>query len=93
MAHKKGAGSTKNRRDSKSKHLGKKVCPEQHINKPFVRQAKLSFGLGKNVLIGKDYSFLSSKEGFGSFENYNNEDMTNIDTYAGIVHVKDVQNF
>lgn len=82
MAHKKGAGSTKNGRDSKSKHLGIKVCTGQYVNKGgiVVRQRGLSFKPGKNVIIGKDYTLFSSKKGFVRFENYKSEKIINIDS-------------
>ena len=58
MAHKKGAGSTKNGRDSVSKRLGIKVYGNQ-IVKPgdiIVRQRGLKFKPGKGVLVGRDYT-------------------------------------
>lgn len=81
MAHKKGAGSTKNGRDSKSKHLGIKVCTRQCINKGgiIVRQRGLSFKPGKNVMVGKDYTLFAAKKGLVRFESYKNKKIIYID--------------
>nr|ARW60123.1 ribosomal protein L27 [Laurencieae sp.] len=61
MAHKKGSGSTKNGRDSKSKRLGIKKYGG-HFVKPgniIVRQRGSRFNLGCNVSQGKDYTIFS----------------------------------
>lgn len=65
MAHKKGSGSTKNGRDSKSKRLGIKKYGGQ-IVKPgniIVRQRGSKFKLGTNVGQGKDYTIFSLVSG------------------------------
>ena len=51
MAHKKGAGSTKNGRDSNSKRLGIKVYGNQQVKSGgiIVRQRGLTFKPGKGV--------------------------------------------
>nr|QCI07837.1 ribosomal protein L27 [Pleonosporium borreri] len=72
MAHKKGSGSTKNGRDSKSKRLGvkkyggNKVIPGNII----IRQRGTKFIPGLNVGIGKDYTLFSLIEGIVQFESY-----------------------
>ena len=74
MAHKKGAGSTKNGRDSKSKRLGVK-CFHGHSVQPgniLIRQRGLSFKPGKNVGIGRDYTLYALKEGLVSFKKTKN---------------------
>lgn len=73
MAHKKGAGSTKNGRDSKSKRLGVK-CFHGHQVKTgniLVRQRGLTFKSGNNVGIGKDYTLYALKEGTVFFKKSN----------------------
>lgn len=70
MAHKKGAGSTKNGRDSKSKRLGVK-CFQGHqveAGNILIRQRGLSFKPGKNVGVGKDYTLYALKKGYVSFK-------------------------
>lgn len=70
MAHKKGAGSTKNGRDSKSKRLGVK-CFHGHkvqAGNILIRQRGVSFEAGKNVGIGRDYTLYASVEGIVSFK-------------------------
>ncbi|RZC16507.1 50S ribosomal protein L27, chloroplastic-like isoform X1 [Glycine soja] len=74
-AHKKGAGSTKNGRDSQGKRLGVKIYGDQ-VAKPgsiIVRQrgTKVTkFHAGKNVGLGKDYTIFSLIDGVVKFEKY-----------------------
>ena len=70
MAHKKGAGSTKNGRDSNSKRLGIKVYGNQPIKAGgiIVRQRGLTFKPGKGVRVGKDYTIFAAQDGFVQFE-------------------------
>lgn len=70
MAHKKGAGSTKNGRDSNSQRLGIKVYGNQSVKAGgiVVRQRGLTFKPGKSVKVGKDYTLFSCKEGLVHFE-------------------------
>ena len=70
MAHKKGAGSTKNGRDSKSKRLGVK-CFHGHkvqAGNILIRQRGVSFEPGKNVGVGRDYTLYACVEGIVSFK-------------------------
>ena len=65
MAHKKGQGSVKNGRDSRSKRLGVKkfggevVIPGNII----IRQRGTKWKPGKNVFMGKDYTIHAKVEG------------------------------
>ena len=70
MAHKKGAGSTKNGRDSVSKRLGIKVYGNQQAKAGsiIVRQRGLTFKPGKGVGVGKDYTIFALQEGTVQFE-------------------------
>ncbi len=65
MAHKKGGGSTRNGRDSKSKRLGvKHFAGEQVIpGNILVRQRGTKIKPGDNVGLGKDYTIFSTIEG------------------------------
>jgi large subunit ribosomal protein L27 len=70
MAHKKGAGSTKNGRDSVSKRLGIKVYGNQQAKAGsiIVRQRGLTFKPGKGVSVGKDYTLFAVQDGTVQFE-------------------------
>jgi large subunit ribosomal protein L27 len=70
MAHKKGAGSTKNGRDSNPKFLGvKKYGGEQVVaGNIIVRQRGSKFHAGNNVGVGKDYTLFALADGVVKFE-------------------------
>lgn len=70
MAHKKGAGSTKNGRDSNSKRLGIKVYGNQSVKAGaiIVRQRGLAFKPGRGVHVGKDYTICALQDGVVQFE-------------------------
>ena len=70
MAHKKGAGSTKNGRDSQSKRLGVKVYGGSTIKAGsiIVRQRGLVFKPGQNVGCGKDFTLFALIDGVVTFE-------------------------
>jgi len=65
MAHKKGAGSTSNGRDSHSKRLGiKKFGGEKVIaGNILVRQRGSKFHPGKNVGCGRDWTLFALADG------------------------------
>ncbi|MDX2287073.1 MAG: 50S ribosomal protein L27 [Bacteroidia bacterium] len=69
MAHKKGAGSSKNGRESQSKRLGVKVYGGQEViaGNIIVRQRGTGFRPGKNVGIGKDHTLYALSDGVVSF--------------------------
>jgi large subunit ribosomal protein L27 len=70
MAHKKGAGSTKNGRDSNSKRLGvKKFGGEKaRAGNILIRQRGMKFKPGLNVGCGKDFTLFALKEGTITFD-------------------------
>jgi len=70
MAHKKGAGSTKNGRDSNSKRLGVKIYGNQIVKAGgiIVRQRGLTFKPGKGVKVGNDYTIFAVQDGTVQFE-------------------------
>lgn len=74
MAHKKGAGSTKNGRDSNAKRLGIKSIGNQFVTtgQIIIRQRGYSVHAGSNVGIGKDYTLFALKDGYVSFTNMSN---------------------
>jgi len=70
MAHKKGAGSTKNGRDSNSKRRGIKRFGGQVVKAGniLVRQCGTRYHPGNNVGLGKDYTLYSLIAGIVKFE-------------------------
>jgi len=70
MAHKKGQGSVRNGRDSKSKRLGvKKFGGERVIaGNILVRQRGTKFHKGNNVGIGVDHTLFALIDGLVKFE-------------------------
>eukprot|EP00271_Cylindrocystis_brebissonii_P010768 TRINITY_DN27143_c0_g1_i1.p1 TRINITY_DN27143_c0_g1~~TRINITY_DN27143_c0_g1_i1.p1 ORF type:complete len:207 (+),score=31.84 TRINITY_DN27143_c0_g1_i1:49-669(+) len=69
-AHKKGAGSTKNGRDSHAQRLGVKVYGDQpaKAGSIIVRQRGTHWHPGNNVGLGKDYTIYSLIDGVVKFE-------------------------
>jgi large subunit ribosomal protein L27 len=65
MAHKKGAGSTKNGRDSQSKRLGVKIFGNQAAiaGNIIVRQRGTVHNPGVNVGMGKDHTLFALTDG------------------------------
>ncbi|RAU84330.1 50S ribosomal protein L27 [Pontibacter arcticus] len=70
MAHKKGAGSSNNGRESHSKRLGVKIYGGQDIiaGNIIVRQRGTAHHPGKNVGIGKDHTLFALVDGVVSFK-------------------------
>ena len=70
MAHKKGAGSTKNGRDSNSKRLGvKKFGGEKVVaGNILIRQRGMKFKPGINVGCGKDFTLFALTDGVVKFD-------------------------
>jgi len=70
MAHKKGAGSTKNGRDSRSNRLGVKIFGNQLVTAGniIVRQRGTVHHPGTNVGMGKDHTLFALKNGVVSFK-------------------------
>lgn len=75
MAHKKGAGSTKNGRDSNSKRLGVKRFGGEIVKAGsiLVRQRGMNFKPSKNVGCGKDYTLFALIDGIVKFEGTNSK--------------------
>jgi large subunit ribosomal protein L27 len=69
MAHKMGAGSTKNSRDSKAKRLGVKCTGEQKVIKGsiLVRQRGTKFKPGVLVGCGRDHTLYALADGIVQF--------------------------
>ena len=73
MAHKKGAGSTKNGRDSNAKRLGVKRFGNQIVRAGniLVRQRGMKFKPGLNVGCGKDFTLFALSDGVVKFDSKN----------------------
>ncbi|MDX2127408.1 MAG: 50S ribosomal protein L27 [Chloroherpetonaceae bacterium] len=65
MAHKKGAGSTKNGRDSNPQYLGIKAFGGETVSAGsiIVRQRGTRYKPGKNVGLGKDHTIFALTNG------------------------------
>jgi large subunit ribosomal protein L27 len=69
MAHKMGAGSTKNTRDSQAKRLGVKCIGTQKVRAGFilVRQRGTKFKPGVQVGCGRDHTLYALTDGIVNF--------------------------
>ena len=70
MAHKKGAGSSRNGRESQSKRLGVKIYGGQQLiaGNIIIRQRGTQYHPGKNVGMGKDHTLFALTEGVVEFK-------------------------
>jgi large subunit ribosomal protein L27 len=70
MAHKKGAGSTKNGRDSNAQRLGVKRFGGEKVRAGniLVRQRGMKFKPGSNVGYGKDFTLFALTDGTVKFD-------------------------
>ena len=70
MAHKKGAGSSKNGRESHSKRLGVKIFGGEKITAGniIVRQRGTVHNAGDNVGMGKDHTLFALTNGVVKFK-------------------------
>ena len=83
MAHKKGAGSSKNGRESQSKRLGVKIFGGQDIiaGNIIVRQRGTVHNPGENVGIGKDHTLFALTDGKVKFaKKRNNKSYVSVET-------------
>ena len=69
MAHKKGAGSSNNGRESHSKRLGVKIYGGQPLiaGNIIVRQRGTVYHPGDNVGLGKDFTIFATSDGIVEF--------------------------
>ena len=84
MAHKKGGGSTRLGRDSKSKRLGVKRYAGQEVlaGTILVRQRGTRIHPGNNVGVGRDYTIFALINGVVKFEPARNN-RRKVSVYAG----------
>jgi large subunit ribosomal protein L27 len=74
MAHKKGAGSTKNGRDSNAKRLGVKCCGGETVKAGNILMRQRSFKIqpGINVGCGRDNTLFALTDGIVEFRKKRN---------------------
>jgi large subunit ribosomal protein L27 len=87
MAHKKGAGSSKNGRESESKRLGVKIFGGQvaKAGNILVRQRGTVHNPGANVGIGKDHTLFALIDGTVTFKK-----KTNAKSFVSVEPLKEV---
>ncbi|KAJ0969227.1 hypothetical protein J5N97_022104 [Dioscorea zingiberensis] len=93
-AHKKGAGSTKNGRDSRGKRLGVKIYGDQ-VAQPgaiIIRQRGTKFHPGKNVGLGRDHTIFSLIDGLVKFEKFG-PDKKKVSVYPRILQPENPNSF
>ena len=88
MAHKKGAGSSKNGRESESKRLGVKIyggqaAPAGNI---LIRQRGTSHHPGVNVGMGRDHTLFALIDGTVEFQKKRNDK-----SYVSVLPFKSVE--
>lgn len=83
MAHKKGAGKSKNGRDSQSQRLGVKRFAGQEVKAGtiLVRQRGTRVHPGNNVGVGKDYTLFALVDGVVKYEPYS-DNRRKVSVYA-----------
>ena len=82
MAHKKGAGSTRNGRDSNSQRRGIKVYGGEKVSAGaiLVRQVGSTIHAGKNVGLAKDFTLFALVDGVVKYE-YRSKDQRKVSVY------------
>jgi len=82
MAHKKGAGSTRNGRDSNAQRRGVKVYGGETVRAGniLVRQVGSSLAAGKNVGVGSDFTLFALIDGVVKYE-WRTKDQQKVSVY------------
>ena len=88
MAHKKGAGSSKNGRESESKRLGVKIYGGQAATAGniLIRQRGTSHHPGGNVGMGRDHTLFALIDGTVEFQKKRNDK-----SYVSVLPFKSVE--
>lgn len=85
MAHKKGAGSSRNGRESESKRLGVKIFGGQAVRAGniIIRQRGTTHYPGRNVGMGKDHTLFALVDGHVKFtKKKDNKSFVSVETEA-----------
>jgi large subunit ribosomal protein L27 len=82
FAHKKGAGSSKNGRDSQPKMLGVKRYGGQAVQAGniLVRQRGTRFYAGENVMMGRDFTLFAVADGQVKFHSKANKTLVSVES-------------
>ncbi|GAP42189.1 MULTISPECIES: 50S ribosomal protein L27 [Lentimicrobium] len=88
MAHKKGAGSSQNGRESHSKRLGVKIYGGQaaQAGNIIIRQRGTVHNPGLNVGMGKDHTLFALVDGVVEFRRRKNDK-----SYVSVLPIKDAE--
>ncbi len=88
MAHKKGAGSSSNGRESHSKRLGVKIYGGQfaRAGNIIVRQRGTAHNAGINVGMGKDHTLFALSDGIVTFKKRKNNK-----SYVSVIPMEEKQ--
>jgi large subunit ribosomal protein L27 len=80
FASKKGAGSTRNGRDSNAQRLGVKRYGGEHVipGNIIVRQRGTKFHPGQGVMLGRDHTIFAVVEGLVTFTSSRNRKHVNV---------------
>jgi len=83
MAHKKGAGSTRNGRDSQAQRRSIKVYGGETVRAGniLIRQVGMTIAAGKNVGLGRDFTVFSLIDGVVKYE-WLTKDKKKVSVYA-----------
>lgn len=83
MAHKKGAGSTRNGRDSQAQRRSVKVYGGETVRAGniIVRQVGMTIAAGKNVGLGRDFTVFALIDGVVTYE-WATKDKKKVSVYA-----------
>ncbi len=90
MAHKKGAGSSDNGRDSKSKRLGVKLYGGQRAvaGNIIIRQRGTQFHAGDNVYMGRDHTLHAAVDGLVVFKrSFKDRRFVSIEPYQDVLEM------
>ncbi len=89
MAHRKAGGTARNLKDSNPKYLGTKLYSGEKAQSGsiIVRQRGTVIMAGRNVMVGKDHTLFSVKEGTVSFAKTRKTNYDGTKTMKKIVHV------
>jgi len=80
MAHKKGEGSVRNGRDSRSRRLGVKIFGGQPAisGNIIIRQCGTVYHPGNNVGLGKDFTIYALADGVVEFRKTRNKTLVSV---------------
>ena len=86
MAHKKGEGSVRNGRDSRSKRLGVKIFGGQPAisGNIIIRQRGTVYHPGANVGVGKDFTLFALTDGIVEFRKTRSKTLVSVSEVSAV---------